>query len=289
MQPRRYGPFPYTPISQRPRLSWPNGAHLALWVTPNIEFFPLNEAVPMSIGAVPDVLGWSVRDYGGRVGVFRVMDVLSRYGIRATVCLNSEVCAAYPQVMEEAMKLEWEFMGHGESNARYLDSMSPEDERQSIFTTFDTIEAFTGKRPRGWLSPGVRMTWHTLDYLAEAGCDYFCDFVNDDQPYLMDVGGKQIVSIPYSSEIIDLPAFLREYLTAEEFETKIKRQFDVLYREGAESGRVMAIALHPFLIGVPHRIGALDSALEYICGHDGVWLATGSEIIDHYLQSGATF
>lgn len=289
MEPSRYGPFPYTPIIQRPKLKWPNGAQLALWVTPNIEVFALDEAIPMSYGGIPDVLGWSVRDYGARVGVFRVMDVLSRHGIRATVCLNSEVCDAYPQIVEEAMKLDWEFMGHGESNARYVDSMAPEEERRAIFSTFDRIEAFTGTRPRGWLSPGVRMTWNTLDYLAEAGCDYFCDFVNDDQPYLMDIGGKRMVSIPYSSEINDLPAFLREMRTAEEFETKIKRQFDVLYREGAESGRVMAISLHPFLIGVPHRIGALESALEYICGHEGVWLATGSEIIDHYLNSGATF
>ncbi len=182
MEPTRYGPFPYTPIIDRPKITWPNGAQLALWVTPNIEFFPLNEPVPMSIGAMPDVLGWSVRDYGGRVGVFRIMEVLSRHGIRATVCLNSEVCEAYPKIMEEAMKLDWEFMGHGESNSRYVDSMSPEDERKAILASFDTIESFTGTRPRGWLSPGVRMTWHTLDYLVEAGCDYFCDFVNDDQP-----------------------------------------------------------------------------------------------------------
>ncbi len=289
MEPSRYGPFPYTPIHQRPKISWPNGAQLAVWVTPNIEFFPLNEKVPFGVGINPDVLGWSVRDYGARIGVFRVMDVLSKHGIRATVCLNSEVCDAYPQIMEEGMKLNWEFMGHGESNARYVDSMSPEEERRSIFATFERIEACTGTRPRGWLSPGVRMTWNTLDYLAEAGCDYFCDFVNDDQPYLMDIGGTQMVSIPYSSEINDLPAFLREGRTAEEFATKIKRQFDVLYREGAESGRVMAISLHPFLIGVPHRIDALDDALEYVCGHDKVWLATGSEIIDHYLNSGATF
>ena len=137
-------------------------------------------------------------------------------------------------------------------------------------------------RPRGWLSPGVRMTWHTLDFFAEAGCDYFCDFINDDQPYLMDAGGKGMVSIPYSSEINDLSAFLQYNRTAEEFETMIRRQFDVLYREGEESGRVMAICLHPFLIGVPHRIDALDSALEYICGHEGLWRATGSEIVDHY-------
>ncbi len=282
MKPQRTGPFPYIPIHQRPKLTWPGNARVALWVVPNIEFFPLDEEVPFGIGINPDVLGWSKRDYGGRVGTFRVMEVLARHGIRGTVALNSEVCDAYPQIVDETMKLGWEFMGHGESNARYVDAMTPEEERRVIFSTFDRIEKYTGTRPRGWLSPGVRMTWHTLDFFAEAGCDYFCDFINDDQPYLMDAGGKGMVSIPYSSEINDLSAFLQYNRTAEEFETMIRRQFDVLYREGEESGRVMAICLHPFLIGVPHRIDALDSALEYICGHEGLWRATGSEIVDHY-------
>ncbi len=289
MEPRRYGPFPYTPIRGRSKLTWPNGARLALWVAPNIEFFPLNEAIPFSTGTSPDVIGWSVRDYGARVGVFRIMDVLSRHGIRGTVCLNSEVCDVYPQVLEKAMELDWEFIGHGESNARSTDGLPLEDERKSIFTTFDRIEEFTGTRPRGWLSPNIRISWNTLDILAEGGCEYFCDFTNDDQPYLMDIGGKRMVSVPYSLEINDFPAFLAQNLTAEQFGTMIKRQFDVLYREGAESGRVMAICLHPFLIGVPHRIDALESALDDICGHDDVWLATGSEIMDHYLASGATF
>ncbi len=282
MKPQRTGPFPYIPIHQRPKLTWPGNARVALWVVPNIEFFPLDEEVPFGIGINPDVLGWSKRGYGGRVGTFRVMEVLARHGIRGTVALNSEVCDAYPQIVDETMKLGWEFMGHGESNARYVDAMTPEEERRVIFSTFDRIEKYTGTRPRGWLSPGVRMTWHTLDFFAEAGCDFFCDFINDDQPYLMDAGGKGMVSIPYSSEINDLSAFLQYNRTAEEFETMIRRQFDVLYREGEESGRVMAICLHPFLIGVPHRIDALDSALEYICGHEGLWRATGSEIVDHY-------
>ena len=287
MKPQRSGPFPYIPVTERKKLTWPGGAQVALWVVPNIEFFPLDEPVPFSIGTVPDVLGWSVRDYGARVGIFRLMDVLSKHGIRGTVALNSEVCDAYPQIIDEALKRDWEFMGHGESNARYVDAMVPEAERAAILGTFDRIERASGTRPKGWLSPGVRMTWHTLDILAEAGCQYFCDFVNDDVPYLMDVDGARMVSIPYSSEINDLPAFLRNNRTAEEFGTMIRRQFDVLYREGADSGRVMAICLHPFLIGVPHRIGALIEALDYICGHDKVWLATGSEIVEHYLKSDA--
>jgi len=285
MKPRRTGPFPYVPAIRRPRLQWPNDAKLALWVAPNVEFFPFNQPVPFGIGINPDVLAWSQRDYGGRVGVFRVMQVLAKHGIRATVALNADVCDAYPEFIEEACKLEWEFMGHGETNSNMVDTMDLGEQKRVIGATFDRIEKATGKRPRGWLSPGVRMNWDTPDILIDAGCEYYCDFVNDDQPYLMDVDGRRLVNVPYSSEMNDLPAFMRANRTAEEFATMIKRQFDVLYREGAESGRVMCIALHPFLIGVPHRIDALDDALSYICGHAGVWRATASEILDAYLAT----
>ena len=289
MEPQRYGPFPYTPINRRPKLSWPNGARVALWVIPNIETFPLDEPVPGGTGMAPDIINWAPRDYGARVGVFRIMEVLEKHGIRGTVTLNSEVCDDYPEIIEDTVALKWEFMGHNQSNSRYLHLMEPGQERKVVLDTFSRIEAATGTRPRGWLSSGLQQSWHTLDYLVEAGADYVADWINDDQPYLMDVGGNRLASIPYSSEINDLPQFLRMGRTADEFDTMIRRQFDTLYREGAESGRVMAICLHPFVIGVPHRIGALDSALEYICSHEGVWRATGSEIIDHYLESGATF
>jgi allantoinase len=289
MQPQRYGPFPYVPINRRPTITWPNGARVALWVIPNIETFPLNEPVPGGTGKAPDLINWAPRDYGNRVGIFRIMDVLARHGMRGTVALNSEVCDDYPQIVEDAVKLDWEFMGHNQSNSRHLHLMSPEEERHVVFSTFERIEKATGIRPKGWLSSGLQESWHTLDYLAEAGASYVADWVNDDQPYVMHVGGKRLCSIPYSTEINDLPQMIRAGRSSDEFELMIRRQFDTLYREGAQSGRVMAICLHPYVIGVPHRIGALDSALAYILRHEGVWRATGSEIIEHYLASSATF
>ena len=289
MKPRPYGPFPYTPINRRPRIEWPGGAHVAVWVIPNIEVFALDEKMPGGSGNIPDVSVWSTRDYGARVGVFRIMDVLSKRGIRASVTLNSEVCDAYPQIMEDAMALDWEFLGHCQSNTRRLVDIPPETEKQVIADTLSRITRETGERPRGWLGSGLQETWNTLDHLADEGVDYVCDWINDDQPYLMDIGGRRMVSLPYSTEINDLPAFHRYYQTVESFESMMRRQFDTLYREGAESGRVMAICLHPFVIGMPHRIWALESALDYIIGHDRVWFATGAEIVDHYLKSGATF
>jgi peptidoglycan/xylan/chitin deacetylase (PgdA/CDA1 family) len=211
--------------------------------------------------------------------------VLSRHGIRGTAALNSEVCDVYPQIVEAAVRLDWEFMGHNESNTRRLNEVSPDEERGVIQRAVLRIEKATGRRPSGWLGSGLQETWNTLDYLVEAGCRYVADWVNDDQPYLMEVNGRPLVSIPYSYEINDKPAFETLHRTADEFDTMIRRQFDVLYDEGKDSGRVMAICLHPYIIGVPHRIRALDAALSYITGHECVWRATGEEIIEHYLTT----
>ena len=293
MQPQRYGPFPYTPIHARPKLVWPNNARIAVWVNPNIEFFGLddvmpgntNERVAREHAKIPNVRNWSVRDYGNRVGVWRLFDVLSRYNARATVALNSEVCDHHPEIIERAMQLDWELMGHGQTNARRINEMSSDQEREAIFATVDRIERACGKRPQGWLGPGLAETWHTLEHLSAAGIRYICDWVNDDQPYTMQIGSPPMVSIPYSVQTNDVPAYFDMKCSVPEFERMLKDQFNVLWREGANSGRVMAIAVHPFVTGQPHRIGALDAALAHICSHEGVWLATGSEIMEHYLKS----
>jgi len=295
MKPGRYGPFRYVPITQRPKLTWPNDARVALWVNPNIEFFGLddvmpgvvNERVPREHAKIPNVRNWSLRDYGNRVGVWRVIEVLSRYGIRASAALNSEVCDHHPEIVDAVMKLDWELIGHNQTNALRLNEMAPEAERAAIRATLDRIAAASGKRPVGWLGAGLAETWSTLDYLAEAGIRYVCDWVNDDQPYLFEIGDPPLVSLPYSVQTNDVPAYFDMKVSVPEFEAMLRRQFDTLYREGAASGRVMAIAVHPFVTGQPHRIGALDAALEYICSHAGVWRATGSEIVEHFLKSTA--
>jgi len=290
VKPNAYGPFPYSPIVDRPRLRWPDDARVALWVIPNIEFFSLEDRVPAAAGGSaiepPDVPQWATRDYGNRVGVFRLMNVLDRYGVRGTVALNSAVCAQHPAIIREAVAREWEFMGHNQTNTRRLNAVPADQEHGIIRDTLETIEAATGSRPRGWLGSGLQETWETVDLLAAEGCEYVADWPNDDQPYLMDLDdGRRLVSVPYSLEINDKPAFERHNRTAAEFADMIRAQFDVLYREGATSGRVMAIALHPYLTGLPHRIDAFESALSYITSRDGVWLATGGEIARHYAQT----
>lgn len=294
MEPSDYGPFSYTPINRRPVLRWPNGARVALWVIPNIEFFSLKRPFaghPFEKAGsdVPTVRPWGQRDYGNRIGIFRVMDVLQRYKVRATATVNADIVDHHPQILEDALKLGWELMGHNLTNHIRLTGMNPEQEREVIHGSLDKLEKFSGKRPRGWLGSGLAETWNTLDILAQAGVEYVSDWVNDDQPYFMNTQPHRLVYMPYSYEINDSPQLYYRDRSIEEFEQMIRHQFDVLYEEGAQSARVMAICLHPYLIGVPHRIGGLDRALRYITGHKDVWCATGSEIMDAWKQSGATF
>jgi peptidoglycan/xylan/chitin deacetylase (PgdA/CDA1 family) len=294
MEPRDYGPFRYVPITNRPVLRWPNGARLAVWIIPNIEFFPLTVGIAGTpydtrVPPAPSVRAWAQRDYGNRVGIWRIMEVLQKHQIRASPTLNSDICDHHPEIVRAAVELGWEILGHNETNSRWLTAMEPEEERESIARALGKIAALSGRKPLGWLGSGLAETWHTLDNLIAEGCLYVADWVNDDQPYLMDVGGQRLVSIPYSYEINDSPFFQTRNGHIEQFVTAIKRQFDTLYAEGARSGRVMAICLHPYLIGVPHRISGLDEALTYIAAHDGVWFATGEEIVRAWLESGATF
>ena len=284
MKPQPYGPFPYSPIIRRKKLAWPKGERLALWVIPNIEFFSLAEKIPNSPSTkIPDVPAWAARDYGNRIGVYRFMEVFDRYGIRATVALNSDICRYHPEIIAAGNERKWEWMGHNETNSRRLIDVPAEEEEGVIKNALDVIEKGSGTRPKGWLGSGMQETWNTLDYLAAHGVEYVCDWTNDDQPYEMTLeSGKRLISIPYSHDINDIPAFERHNRTADEFRQMICDQFDTLYREGAQSARAMAICLHPYLTGKPYRIAALDRALDYICRHDGVWLATGSEIARHY-------
>ena len=297
MTPRRYGPLPYVPITRRPKLSWPGGARVALWVNPNIEFFGLddvmpsnlNERVPREHAKIPNVRNWAVRDYGNRVGIWRIMEVLTRYGIRASAALNSEVCDHHPEIIEEAGRLGWELIGHNQTNALRLTEMDEAAERDAVRATIDRIEAASGKRPVGWLGAGLAETWNTLDYLAEAGIRYVCDWVNDDQPYLFEIGNPPLVSLPYSVQTNDVPAYFEMKVSVPEFEAMLRRQFDTLYREGETIPRVMAIAVHPFVTGQPHRIGALDAALDYICSHaPGVWLLLGPGRGGRYWDRGSS-
>jgi allantoinase len=286
--PMEHGRFEYSAIIDRPKLSWPNGARVAVWVIPNIEHFYFDRPATRlehGLQLSPDVLNYSWRDYGVRVGIWRMMEVMEKHGVKGTVALNSEVCKHYPRIIEEGKKLGWEWMGHGTSNSILINSQSEAEERALIKEAVRAIAKSVGKAPRGWLSPALSETVHTLDILAENGIDYVGNWVNDDQPYPMRVKKGSMISLPYSTEINDIPALLGLHQSPERFGQMICDQFDVLYEDGAKTGRVMSICLHPFLVGYPHRSKYFARALAHITSRQEVWLTTGSAIVDWYRKN----
>jgi peptidoglycan/xylan/chitin deacetylase (PgdA/CDA1 family) len=287
--PQEHGRFPYSAIVDRKPLRWPRGARVAVWVIPNIEHFlfdrPATSVTQTTTSLVPDVLNYSWRDYGVRVGIWRLMEIMERHGCKGTVALNSDVCVHYPCIIEEGNRLGWEWMGHGATNSTLINRQSEEEERALIAGVVETIERATGAHPRGWLGPALSESHRTLDLLAENKIEYVADWVNDEQPYPMRVKDGSILSLPYSIEINDIPVFLDGKQSGETFGRMICDQFDGLYEDGAKTGRVMAISLHPFLIGHPHRSKYFANALAHIASRQEVWLATGSEIADWYKKN----
>jgi allantoinase len=280
--------YSYYPSIRRPRIEWPNGARVAFWIGLNIEHYvvdqPSTSIAPMTTHLIPDPMNAGWRDYGTRVGIWRQMRTFDKFNMRASVLLNADVCAYYPEIIEEGNKRGWVWLAHGKNNSTLQANMNEEEERAYLTGVVNTIREQTGKQPRGWLGPALTETWNTPSILAELGVEYICDWNCDDQPYPMRVKQGRMIGLPYSIEVNDIPLFLGKSLAGQDFEQLLKDQFDVLYEEGAESGQVMAIALHPFITGLPFRIKYLERALEYIAGHDKVWLATSDEIAEWYYQ-----
>ncbi|WP_397584957.1 polysaccharide deacetylase family protein [Sphingorhabdus sp.] len=285
-----HGRFAYSPIVDRTPKALPGNARVGLWISPNVEHFPWKQPgmamTPMTAALSPDVLNYAWRDYGARVGIWRLMDVLAKHGVAVTAALNSDVCDHYPQIVEAGTKAGWEWMAHGPNNSMVFTGMGPDDERPLINAVIDRIEQATGIRPRGWLGPALTETDNTLDILAQAGIDYVCDWANDELPYEILTASGDIAALPYTLEIGDIPIFLQHGGTGDDFQRILIDHFDQLYEEGEHSPRIMSIAVHPFLIGHPFRARALDRALAHICGHEGVWMATGSEMVDWFRAPG---
>lgn len=277
-------PYDYSPIVGREPIRWPTGARIAFYVAVNIEHYPIDRPglsiTAHTTGLTPDPLNHGWRDYGPRVGVWRLMDCLDRYGLRASAMVNSTVCTEYPQIITAGLDRNWAWVAHGADNSRHQPTIAPEAERDYLRDVVDTIERATGRRPRGWLGPALTETFRTPALLAELGLEYVLDWANDDQPYWLRVPG--MLSVPYPIEVNDITLFVGKHLSGPDFVRLVRDQLDQLYAESADSGRVMALALHPFVISQPFRQRYLAQALEYVVGHPGVWLTTSDEIAAHY-------
>ena len=278
--------IPYQALPDRPKLSLPDSKKLAVWVILNVEEWriegPMPRTVlppPMGQPLIPDVPNWSWHEYGMRAGFWRQYEALTSRDIPTTLAINGNVCDSYPPVASAGKDADWEFMGHG-----FLQGPMHKltDQKDAIHKAMDRIEAFAGIRPRSWESPGLTETEDTLDLLREAGVDYVADWVIDDLPQDIATPHGPITTIPYSVEMNDIAVYALQQHSSDAFLKRGRDQFDRLYQEAHTNARIMAISIHPYITGVPHRIKYLEALLDYVGGHNGVAWMTASQIGDWY-------
>lgn len=276
------GRFAYSPIIDRPKIAWPNGARVAFWVAPNIEHW---EYTPLSRPTQPDLPNYTRNDYGNRQGFWRMYDVLRANEMPVCCCLNLATLEHFPEIRQAMIDADWHYMAHGVYNSRPIYGYSIGEERAYWADFIETVFRHTGKRVKGRLGGGGGYTENTDDLMAEAGCLYHTSWIIDDQPVPIRVkGGQKFVFVPYSGQTNDAIAIFAQR-EADVFFEMVKDQFDTLYREGAESGRVMCLALHPHMIGRPSAAKYLDRMLKYILGHEGVWATTADAIAEYYIAN----
>jgi allantoinase len=279
----------YSAIVDRPPLRLPEGARLVLWPIVNLEVWDISRPMPRQVlpaptGAslLPDVPHWSWHEYGMRVGVWRFFDLFHSRGIKPTLAINARVCEDYARVAEEARREDWEFMGHAYDQ---MPIHKHENQRDMINRSMDILERFTGKRPLGWLGPGLTQTYETPDLLAAAGVKYIGDWVYDDEPDIIRTANGRLVTLPYTVELNDIAMMIVQHHESDYLLRRAIDAFDRLYAEGERRAKIMAVAIHPYISGQPHRIKYLEAIYDYAAKFAGVLHWNGEQILEWYLRA----
>jgi len=276
----------FSAIAERPPLVLPAGARLVVWVIVNVEEWDIRQPLPRTVisppaggSPMPDIPNWAWHEYGNRVGFWRMLEVFDDFSIPAVLAINGSAIAAYAPIARAARERDWEFIGHGftQRNMQTVDN-----EAQDIARTSEAIAQFTGRRPLGWLGPGLTETWSTPDLLAEAGYNYLCDWVLDDQPVVLKTRAGAIVNIPYTQECNDVAMMLIQHHKASEYADRAIDQFTQLTYDARDSARVMALVVHPYIMGAPHRLRYFRRAIEHIKGSSSSLFWTGAQIFHWY-------
>jgi len=292
--------YDWVPMVRRKPLKWPHGKRLALIITVNCEYWDLlkdtketyyaggPQMMPDPLpGNIADLPNFTWREYGQRVGVWRLFKVFEQAGVPLSCTFNAKTMLERPEIHERVKANGWEAVAHNYEQGELLHKFThdPEGERRIVLETLKVYERTMGRKAKGWLSSSLRSTPRTPGILAEQGCIFFCDYMNDDQPYLIHTDHGPLVNIPYSIEINDFTFFHRRAMTTREALQMLKDQFDELYAEGAESGRTMNIGIHPHVSGHPHRMHCYREFLNYAKQHQDVWFATREEVATWYLAN----
>jgi peptidoglycan/xylan/chitin deacetylase (PgdA/CDA1 family) len=278
------GLYSFRPYRGRSKIEWPGDKKVAVWVSPNLEFYeidpPANPHRKAWARPHPDVVGYSHRDYANRVGHWRMAEAMERHGFPGSVSLSVALCQHIPEVVQDAARLGWEFFSHGIYNTRYTYGMDDMQERAIIADAIETVRDATGQTIRGWLAPALTHTPRTLDLIAEFGITYTCDLYHDDQPGPVHVRSGRLISMPYSLEVNDHYGFFVYNMSPREYAETLIRQYERLASE--DCGTVMCIPLHSYLIGQPHRIGAFEDVLRHIAADGRAWVTRAGDIAEHY-------
>jgi allantoinase len=288
-----HGLYAWSPIGGRERLTWPNGARIAMAFMVSLGHFeadpppeafdPPTHRSPLRIMPPPDYPTVTHREYGHRIGIFRLFELFDAHALPATAAVDVLTAQGYPQLVTECRRRGWEVIAHGVGQRRAITAeMSEADERAYIRSSLDAVARVANVMPSGWLSPQQSESSRTPGLLAEAGVDYLCDWANDDQPYLIGGADRPLVSLPLMQEISDVSLHWNRRVTMGRWAALVIEAFDTLYREGRESGRLFVLPLHPWCIGQPFRVRYLDQLLAHIRKRDDVWVTTGAEIAAWY-------
>ena len=283
--------FVHESTFKRGPLVWPEGKRIALWITVPIEFFPLDAPAPpvRPLGGLdrgyPDFWSYSNRDYGTRIGVYRIMRVLDGLGLRASATVNATVATRFPRVIDEITRRNWEIVAGGiDMGHVHHGKLELSAERELIQRTRDTLSRSSGKHVAGWHSPGHSESANTLMLLAENGFEYVTDWANDDVPYMMKTAAGLLCAMPLTYEWSDRVLLVHHNLTVEDYEAQVLQAFERLHAEAERLGsaRILSLSISPWILGYPHRIGTLERVLRKISDNGSVWHATGLEIADAF-------
>lgn len=277
-------------LTERPPITWPDNKPLAVWINLSLQFYPLDQrGVPFKVPngmtmPYPDLRHFSLRDYGNRVGVFRVLEALERFKVRPTIAINAQLAEDNPWLLQRLMNVDGEFICHGwNMDHLHYGGQDADEEAAIVERAVGTLRLLTGKPVRGWLSPARSQSWNTPQLLARNGIEYCCDWVNDDMPYAWRTAQGPLTMMPLSSEIEDQFVMGQNLHSEDSWVEQVKDAFDYLLAEAKQQGgRMLALNIHPWLVGQPHRIACLEEVLAYITSHADVWQAPAGEILDHF-------
>lgn len=283
-----HGRYPFSSIDQRADYSWPDGKRLAFYLCNNIEYFAFGSGLGTEIGMVnppPNHRSYAWRDYGNRVGLARILDMLDELGLPAAHNVNSFLYETHPQIFDRIRRRGDEIVGHGRTNAERQSQLWERDERALIAEATRAITQAEGRPPKGWLGPWLAESHATLDLLHEAGYTYTLDWASDDQPFFMKTRGGQILAVPYSLELNDSPAMTYKHLSARDFGDMIVDQFEQMIRECERRPLVFSLVLHTFIAGQAFRTRPIQTALEHCLAHarfsELVWVCRPGDIADY--------